>query len=638
MRSARFLVPLAFLLACSSDDSGGAPALLGASGTGGTGGSSNTGASSGTGGSETSAGNGGASVAGSGGSGATGGTVAGGAAGTMSGGAAGAAGPKFPLTLTPLTAAQTKTANMSLFFSLVDANGEPVIGFDGDDFEVREDDAPIAKNESDFQVSALSGQTLDIPTVILLDLSNSTVASGKLGEMKTAATNIVKAALPEQSLALVTFADASSVRVSFTKDRNAVLAAIDNIKDEDGLSTNLYGAVSEALGLWSDGFVGAGSTGRLTSGFVLVITDGADTAGVKTIDQVIAQRGAKRIITVGVTNDVNTEALQKLGNAGYIPTASFDTLVKDVDKINAASQALGKSIYRASYCSPKLAGKHELLFYPKGNPIPTEGGKTCAPAVFTGPVGCKDPGYVPCGAQGSGCCGPATPYACAATSQCYATPDAAAEACGKQSCVMCTPYQEGGSSGSTLAPGPFLEVPFNADGHSTKQCPAAWGPSCKALADCCGTLPTSTAQQCADKTVALLGEEASCTQSKQQYCPAFTGDCATYKTCCESLTNENERTSCLSQATSYATSSNQSACKSSSQQTCPGYGPACTQLKACCATLGNPNDRKDCEQDAKLIAAGGADFECMSVKNDYCPAGSGGAGGGAGAGGAPPTP
>lgn len=635
MRALRLLLPLVTLLACSSEGGGGGGGPLIGGGTGGNGGTFGTDNPAGKGGSSTTGGSGGAGLFGSGGSGTSagaGGSNTAGAGGTASagssaGGGAGASGQtngvQYPLTLTPLTQPQTSTANISLFFSLTDAVGQPVTGFGAEDFEVREDNAPIAKNESDFQADPLSGQTLDVPTVILLDLSGSIVAGGALEKLKQAALAIVDGAFPEQRLSLISFADTTKVRVPFTKDKAALKEAIAAISDKDGLSTNLYGAISTALTKWSDGFVGTGSTGRLTSGFVLVVTDGTDTAAVKKLDEVVAQRGSKRIVTVGVGEDVNVAALKTLGNAGYIASTSFDTLLSDVAKINATTQALGKSIYRASYCSPKLAGQHELLFYPKGNPTPADGSASCdLPSLNTeGSYYCDDEGFVPCG-QLSGsssftCCPGESPYGCGVTGKCYKTAAAAVAACGTSSCVACQFPSEGGNQ---LASGPYLQVDFNANGHSTSQCPAAWGTECKGLATCCATLPDDSAQQCSNYLVGYKGDESSCAARAQQYCPEYTGACADAKACCESLADTNQRNNCLSEAASYASNDSQDGCGSLTQQRCPAYTGTCATAKACCESLVGTEQRSDCLGQAASYASQSAQTSCSYLTTQYCPA------------------
>lgn len=594
------------LLACEPGSNPGNPSLL--QGLGGDGGGTAKGGSNSRGGSDPGKGGTGGSGGGKGGSepgkGGTGGTGGFTTGGTGGGAGNAIAGLNYPLTLTPLTNPQTSTANLSLFFAVTDAAGQPVTKLGSDDFEVREDGAPLPKNESDFQAAPLSGQTLDVPTVLLLDLSGSIVSGGAIEKLKQAATAIVDGALPEQRLSIVSFADQSKVRVDFTKDKVALKAAIAAIKDKDGLSTNLYGAVADALGRWQDGFVGAGSTGRLTTGLVLVMTDGTDTAGLRTLGDVVQQRGNKRIITVGIGNEVNVDALSTLGNAGYLASTSFDALVTDVGKINAATQALGKSIYRASYCSPKLAGQHELLFYPKGNPAPSQGGFTCNQPQFGEPsqLGCKDAGYVPCGTVGSksGCCPSGNPFLCASTNKCYETAEAASQACsGSSSCVTCQVPKQGGVS---LQSGPYLELEFNASGHNTKQCPASWGVACKALAECCNAATESIAQSCASDLVQLQGEESGCTQRKNQYCPTLGTKCQVAKACCDSLGSASQRDNCLSQVNEIAADGNDAQCDTISKQQCPTYGPQCAQYKACCEARSEPEDRESCLQLAKGYA------------------------------------
>jgi hypothetical protein len=545
---------LAITSACGSDVESDID--TGAGGGGGSGGSG--GGSTGTGGTGAKGGSGGTASTGGGGS-------KGADASAGSGGAGGADGGlrdggtlsayEFPFNLTPLTSASTITSDISLYFSVTDANGVGVAGLpttvkvpaDPNDpfgWIYREDGVDLDPKESGFTVTPVQGNTLDMPTVLVLDLSGSIVTptgdSGRtlLQIMKETAKTIIRSMLPEQRMAIVTFATSATVRLTFTgkEQEKLLLDTVDAIDSGDGQSTNLYGAMTQAFGMWQDGFATVGGT-KLTAGLAVVLTDGKDNAGLSSLADALAARKNKRVVSVGIVDpqnptNVDVGAMKQLATTGSYVEIGTDQLDRgEVTTITKAMATLGRSIYTANYCTPKRAGTdHTLLFTLKGNESTTT--TTCTPATFpsTQPTQCAklDPSYtMACGAvKGTStyfCCPATAPYTCpGAGNSCYRTASEAAAKCGSSTstngCVMCGGSGTGPTQDTGLLAGTAIRVRFNATSYKDGQCQIFWGPTCKALNTCCQQLSSPQSTTCTSQLWAAVNKESACATASSQYC------------------------------------------------------------------------------------------------------------------------
>jgi hypothetical protein len=465
----------------------------------------------------------------------------------------------FPFTLTPLTAPSTSTSNISLYFSVTDARGVGVVGLpttakvpaDPNDpygWIYREDNVDLDPKESGFSVTQLQGSTLDMPTVLVLDLSGSIVGTtgdsgvSLLEIMKGAAIEIIDKMLPEQRMAIMTFAGSATVRMPFSSDKDALKASVRAVTNGDGQSTNLYGAMIQAFGMWQDGFATVGGV-KLTAGLAVVLTDGKDNAGLKTLSDALAARKNRRVVAVGIKDPDNSTsldvgAMMQLATTGtFVQVDSFDTLGKQVTLITDAMATLGRSIYTANYCTPKLGGtNHNLLFTLQGN------GNTvttaCTPATFPSnhPALCAqlDPGYTQACGYTKGpttytCCTATAPFTCPNDNNCYRTAADAAAKCGAATsgstsgCIMCGGSGAGASQDTGLLAGPAIRVVFNATNYKSGQCPLFWGPTCKALQVCCSQLASDQSPICTNQLLNALGNEATCQTLTNQYCSGDAG-------------------------------------------------------------------------------------------------------------------
>ncbi len=544
-------------------------------------------------------------------------------------GDAGAGGPLFPLTLTPLTAPQTDTANISLYFQVTDAHGLGVPNLMTSQFTYLEDSMTVDPTESHFTVTPLSASTLTIPTVLVLDVSGS--VSGKLSDIQAAATAIVNGMLPEQQMAIMVFADKPQVLQNLTADKSLLMTAVNNIATADvGVSTNLYGAAISAVGMWMDGFENDPSMTQLTAGLAIVITDGTDDAAVNTLQDFVTARANKRVITVGFGSSIDVSVLKEMQTAGFIQETSYATLVGDIATVTQTIETLAHSIYSANYCSPKRAGTHDLLFTVTGNPE-ADIDATCTPATFSSqaPATCASLGdqtHTQVCTEAPTCCPFDAPYACPTTSVCYFTAADAQAACGK-SCILCGGTGDPSTVNTGLQSGPAIHVSFTATNYATQQCPAFWGTNCKALQSCCpSVVPTSEESSCESALTTAMGDESQCTTQLASFCPTLMANCMALQSCCASYASGSTAQSDCQQ-TLFQAHGSESTCTTTNSEYCPSPSPMpnCAALKDCCDGLGQYG-QASCIQamvsDGSSHTITPAETQCATTMSQYCPTGT----------------
>ena len=414
---------------------------------------------------------------------ANGGTSSDAGANASGDGGVGATGThyQYPLRLTPIGDVSASTAHVSLYFTAADANNVPVPGLRDGDFVAREDNIAIDPDESAFRVTNPRAK-LVIPTVLLLDLSRSVANKNGIPAVKDAAHAVVARMTPEQRLSIMTFSEQAQTIVNFTTDAAELDRQIDNLQS-GGISTNLYGALQTGYAKWNDGFYKYDSTAvdpQLVSGLLIVVTDGNDTAGVSTLSATLAARGNKRTIFIPIGTEVDPTIANQIGKDGvFDATNGFSDLGNAVGSALTRVEELNSAIYAAEYCSPKLAGSHELLFTVKGNqPYLETGGTGNMPTnqcTSVGPGPSCDGTDLYCGPDPTDsssylCCPAEAPYHCASKNWCYTTPEAAAAACGS-SCHTCSAPTSSTSGDATAVAGPSIKVKFSAQGFSpSTQC------------------------------------------------------------------------------------------------------------------------------------------------------------------------
>ena len=229
-------------------------------------------------------------------------------------------------------------------------------------------------------------------TVLMLDVSNS-LTSDDFTKVQEAAKKLVideSGETPQsnlqdgQSVAIWVFADGIARIIDFTDDHQALADAIDNI-DRSALpsgisglnSTFLYEAAYTGLNQWEDSFTTAG----IQQGYLIVITDGADSSGTKTLDEVKTARGDKLTFTVGIgvegeTDNTGTSAataLEEMGNAGFYSIDNVDELTGALDSATQRIANIVDSFYYLHYATSNRSETYEAKLEVDGNAYPGTG-------------------------------------------------------------------------------------------------------------------------------------------------------------------------------------------------------------------------------------------------------------------------
>lgn len=227
-------------------------------------------------------------------------------------------------------------------------------------FTILEDGADTNNTERARQVSKIDDAAAKVRTVLLIDLSNSMVEN--LEMVKGAAKIMVDQMFEQQELAVWVFGGDYQMIRDFTPktpaNQVALKKAIDSIDQSsvhDPASTNLFGSSLAMLSLpqWKETF----NQDFIETGALVVLTDGSDTAGEFTLQDVKTRRDAehKKVFTVGlgISSAQDTTDLNQLGKSGYWPAKTGEELPSIFTKIQQVLLDDLRSYYWVNYASPK---------------------------------------------------------------------------------------------------------------------------------------------------------------------------------------------------------------------------------------------------------------------------------------------
>lgn len=264
---------------------------------------------------------------------------------------------------------------VAAFVTVTDPAGAPIKGLDKSQFEAFEDGRSVPISE----VSTVDQSQLGIAVALVMDASGS--MKGKaLDDAKAAAIEFIKQLTDRDEGVVYSFANDVQLRQDFTKDRNALINAV------NGLEAAGPTALHEAL------FRAAKALATRPPGrkVVILFTDGEQDPPNPswTLDDGIgeANSGGIPVYTAGlVTKDYKAAPLQKIAektNGRYFQAESSDQL-KDLYK-SIAEQL--KSQYIVKYISdlPADLKSHSLLIKVKAPQGEADGIKSFA--ALPGPI------------------------------------------------------------------------------------------------------------------------------------------------------------------------------------------------------------------------------------------------------------
>jgi len=294
-------------------------------------------------------------------------------------------------------------SNVMLFVSVTSAAGEAVVDLVQEDFVVLEDSAPISvESELDIQKRPTNSVWR---TLILFDTSYSILSAYDLGTLiepvRTYATSIVERATRADRVSIAAFDGAEEPRsvihdsglppwpeaIYYTSlanklecdlaeflevqcEVNADCEALDAARPTcaGGLcidrSTDLYSSVIWGLADLEREIGQEKRVGIPRGGSLITFTDGSDRAGRTTLGNVIFNLDhlATPIhsFAVGLTGEVDTEALLAIGRDGTVFIDSLDDLDAALGEIGDLIEAIGNGLYLISYCTPARSERHEI--------------------------------------------------------------------------------------------------------------------------------------------------------------------------------------------------------------------------------------------------------------------------------------
>jgi VWFA-related protein len=216
-----------------------------------------------------------------------------------------------------------------LYATVVDPKGNRMVtGLDKDSFTVYEDGQPQ---------KITSFRREDIPVSVGIVIDNSGTMRDKRPAVNQAALNFVRASNTNDEVFLVNFDSEYYLDQDFTADVGKLKEALENLQARGG--TALYDAV-----IASSDHLAKGA--KLDKKVLLVVTDGEDTASVKSLEEAVSavQKGnGPTIYTIGIldtdegsrTRKRAKRALERLsietGGVAYFPSD-----LKEVDEITKA--------------------------------------------------------------------------------------------------------------------------------------------------------------------------------------------------------------------------------------------------------------------------------------------------------------
>lgn len=236
-----------------------------------------------------------------------------------------------------------------------DENGDPLTGlsYAAGDFGMT-DNGRALPNESFVDQIPPERYPFRVRTVVMLDITTGNYLIDNLATVQSQLRDFFDAAnlLDQQRISVWAFANGEARLIGASHHADSLDAAVDTLSTAfdtnhgiEGASTDLFGAALKGLGQWSDTLDPAG----VTLGNLILITEGDDVAANHTLDEVLNQRGARRVYTVGLGANPNAAVLEDLGNGGYFPVSQAGDLAATLGTIQGRIAERVGSFYHFYY-------------------------------------------------------------------------------------------------------------------------------------------------------------------------------------------------------------------------------------------------------------------------------------------------
>lgn len=236
-----------------------------------------------------------------------------------------------------------------VLFQLTDFDRKGVAGLEEAQLDVFEN-GHLVGLEGDVRI-APDSIPYQLRTVLLLDISKS--VEGFIPEIKDACRSLIDKKLDDQEIAIYTFDSKVERILPFTKNKELLNSAIDNISEEGLIgSTNLYEAIIEAADEWEDVY----TVNQLVDGSMVVFTDGRHNSSpsITLQDALDATIGKKVFIAALQSGDLDEVALKQLAGTAdrYFKAEEVSALETMFLNIQEEILSISQSVYYMYYTSP----------------------------------------------------------------------------------------------------------------------------------------------------------------------------------------------------------------------------------------------------------------------------------------------
>jgi hypothetical protein len=258
--------------------------------------------------------------------------------------------------------------HVNFMFQLVDSknHGCPNLGMDS--LKFYEDNQPLSPSESQVKLTKRGTLEYQLRTVLMLD--NSASVKNNLTAIKEAAIGLVRSRDKNQRIAIYSFSEHVILLQDFTDDTTKLIQAIRGLK-EGQMSTDLYGAVITGTGRWKEEY----NEKQVIDGFLLLLTDGADTQGRYTLGQALDACKNKKVLAVGVGNELDTKILSDIANCGFSKINDYAELPRKFSEFQTFMVDWANSFYWLIYKSPKRGDHYhtfKMFLWPAGSKKPLD--------------------------------------------------------------------------------------------------------------------------------------------------------------------------------------------------------------------------------------------------------------------------
>lgn len=274
--------------------------------------------------------------------------------------------------LTLLNQESKPPANVTIFYKADFSNGDAVPDLSTTDIKIFEDGELISDFEAERAFIEDSAE-FKFSSVLLLDLSGSILDAAALPTLKTAAEELIGEVFRDDNnrsieMAIYWFDGEQSIHLleNFSSDTTILIQSVRQITSDisSDNSTNLNGAVVQAVSVIEQRLALQSSNVSLSAGSILIFTDGKDRAG--RVDEFTAlatvENASDNIssLTVGLGGEIDRDVLQQYGKDGFEFADNLQNLTNSFRKIAGKIRDEANSFYILEYCSPKRAGIFSL--------------------------------------------------------------------------------------------------------------------------------------------------------------------------------------------------------------------------------------------------------------------------------------